>query len=159
LVLHHSTTKFVECQDLFQKFLNFFSKNVDSASIWCYNDAIGGDCVNYLKEVGLRIMTLRRALGITQEALALKVGYTSRSSINKIEKGIVDIPQSKLTELADALLTTPAYIMGWEEETPEEPKLSEGERLVLEAFRQIPEEQQKHFLEMIRAYANSLKKD
>lgn len=115
--------------------------------------------MNYLKEVGLRIMTLRRALGITQEALALKVGYTSRSSINKIEKGIVDIPQSKLTELADALLTTPAYIMGWEEETPEEPKLSEGERLVLEAFRQIPEEQQKHFLEMIRAYANSLKKD
>jgi transcriptional regulator with XRE-family HTH domain len=43
--------------------------------------------------------------------------------------------------------------------SPEEPKLSEGERLVLEAFRQIPEEQQKHFLEMIRAYANSLKKD
>ena len=42
--------------------------------------------------------------------------------------------------------------------TPEEPKLSEGERLVLEAFRQIPEEQQRHFLEMIRAYANSLKK-
>jgi hypothetical protein len=65
----------------------------------------------------------------------------------------------KIAKMAQLFGVTPAYIMGWEEETPEEPKLSEGERLVLEAFRQIPEEQQKYFLEMIRAYANSLKKD
>ena len=45
------------------------------------------------------------------------------------------------------------------ENTPEEPKLTEGERMMLDLFRQIPEEQQKVFLEMGRLYANSLKKD
>lgn len=117
--------------------------------------------MEYLKGVGLRISVLRKALNMTQDDLAKQTGYTSRSSINKIEKGLVDIPQSKLTEIADALHTTPAYIMGWDEEenTPEEPKLTEGERMLLDLFRQIPEEQQKVFLEMGRLYANSLKKD
>jgi transcriptional regulator with XRE-family HTH domain len=36
--------------------------------------------------------------------------------------------------------------------------LTEGEKMLLELFRQIPEEQQKVFLEMGRVYANSLKK-
>jgi hypothetical protein len=43
--------------------------------------------------------------------------------------------------------------------SPEEPKLTEGEELLLELFRQIPEEQQRQFLEIGRAFANSLKKD
>ena len=38
-------------------------------------------------------------------------------------------------------------------------KLTEGEELLLNLFRQIPEDQQKVFLEMGRVYANSLKKD
>ena len=38
-------------------------------------------------------------------------------------------------------------------------QLTEGERLLLDLFRQIPEDQQKVFLEMGRVYANSLKKD
>ena len=38
-------------------------------------------------------------------------------------------------------------------------KLTEGEELLLDLFRQIPEDQQKVFLEMGRVYANSLKKD
>ena len=41
----------------------------------------------------------------------------------------------------------------------EEPKLTEGEQILLELFRQIPEEQQQVFLEMGRVYANSLRKD
>ena len=100
-------------------------------------------------------MTLRRALGITQEALALKVGYTSRSSINKIEKGLVDIPQSKLTELADALYTTPAYIMGWEEEetTPEETKLSEGRQKLIDFAMSVPEEKVDKLLQLIMLFA------
>jgi repressor LexA len=41
------------------------------------------------------------------------LGYKSRSSINKIEKGINDIPQSKIVEFAKALRTTPEELMGW----------------------------------------------
>lgn len=45
------------------------------------------------------------------------------------------------------------------ENTPEEPKLTEGERMLLDLFRQIPEEQQKMFLDMGRVFADNLKKD
>lgn len=71
--------------------------------------------MNFLLSVGLRIRELRYRNNMTQEELALKVGYTSRSSINKIEKGMVDLPQSKIAEIADALGTTPGYLMGWDE--------------------------------------------
>ena len=95
---------------------------------------------------------------LSQEEVAKAIGST-KQAVYKYETGIVtNIPMDKIAKMAQLFGVTPAYIMGWEEETPEEPKLSEGERLVLEAFRQIPEEQQKYFLEMIRAYANSLKK-
>ena len=40
------------------------------------------------------------------------MGYRSRSSITKLEKGINDLPQSKVEELAQALETTPAALLG-----------------------------------------------
>lgn len=43
--------------------------------------------------------------------------------------------------------------------SPAELELSEGERMLIEVFRQIPEAQRKVFLEMGIAYANSLKKE
>jgi transcriptional regulator with XRE-family HTH domain len=97
--------------------------------------------VEYLKDVGARICALRKQLGITQDALAQMVGYTSRSSINKIEKGLVNLPQSKIAEIASALFTTPAALMGWEEEnSPEEPKLTEGEVRLLEVYRRASDD-------------------
>ena len=49
---------------------------------------------------------------------------------------------------------------GEEKEIPGESiKLTEDEEMLLNLFRQIPEDQQKVFLEMGRVYANSLKKD
>ena len=65
--------------------------------------------------IGKRIKERREELGLSQEDLAIKLGYKSRSTINKIESGINDITQSKVIEFAKALNTTPAYLMGWEE--------------------------------------------
>ena len=65
--------------------------------------------------IGERIKTRREYLNISQDELAKKLGYKSRSSINKIELGINDITQSKIKAIADILETTPAYIMGWED--------------------------------------------
>lgn len=61
-----------------------------------------------------RIKKKREELGMSQEELANKLGYKSRSSINKIEMGLSDIPFSKIKDFAVALETTEAYIMGWE---------------------------------------------
>lgn len=69
-----------------------------------------------------RIKSRRTELGLTVEELAHKMGYKDKSSISKIENGKADIPQSKIAAFADALQTTPAYLMGWEEQP--EPKKS-----------------------------------
>lgn len=106
-----------------------------------------------MSTVGENILRMRKRLGWTQEELATKMGYKSKSTINKIELGINDIPQSKIVKFADVLGTTPAHLMGWNDEeenlSPEEPELSEGEKMLLELFRQVPEDKQELVLQMI----------
>ena len=62
-----------------------------------------------------RIRSRREQLGMSQQELANKLGYKSRSAINKIESGLRDINQSKLEDFAAALQTTPSYLMGWDD--------------------------------------------
>ena len=64
-----------------------------------------------------RIKHKRIELNMTQEELAYKLGYKSRSAINKIEKGLRDINQSQVMAFANALQCTPAYLMGWGDDT------------------------------------------
>lgn len=66
--------------------------------------------------VGERIKQRRLELGLSQDELAKKVGYKSRSSINKIELSR-DLPLRKVELMAKALDTTPGYLMGWSDET------------------------------------------
>lgn len=68
-----------------------------------------------------RIKSRRTELGLTVEELAHKMGYKDKSSISKIENGKADIPQSKIAAFADALETTTAYLMGWEEQPTPKP--------------------------------------
>ena len=56
----------------------------------------------------------REELGFTQAQLAKSAGYADKTMISKIEKGQVDLPQSKIEIIAKALFTTPAILMGWE---------------------------------------------
>ena len=81
-------------------------------------------------ELYKRIRQRRELLGMSQDELSRKLGYKSRSSINKIEKGENDIPQSKIVAFAEALDTTPEYLMGWNDRanvaSKEETKLLEG---------------------------------
>ena len=69
-----------------------------------------------MSEIGKNIMKRRKEIGLTQEDLAYKLGYKSKSTINKIELGINDVSQSKVKKFAEVLNTTPAYLMGWEKE-------------------------------------------
>ncbi len=63
-----------------------------------------------------KIKQRRLELNMSQDELARKLGYKSRSTVNKIEAGINDITQTKIMAFAKALDTTPAYLMGWEDE-------------------------------------------
>ena len=63
-------------------------------------------------DLSSRIRQRREQLGLSQEELAARMGYRSKSSITKLEKGTNDLPRAKLEELAAALDTTPAWLMG-----------------------------------------------
>lgn len=66
-------------------------------------------------ELYKNIKKQRQQLNLTQTELAQKLGYADKSMIAKIEKGQVDLPQSKIIAFADALETTPGLLMGWSE--------------------------------------------
>ena len=82
--------------------------------------------------VGERIKRRRDELGISQEQLAEILGYKSKTSIHKVEQGITDLPLSKVKMFAEALKTTPSYIMGWTLEEEKINLLSKRERLQLD---------------------------
>lgn len=73
-----------------------------------------------MAEIGKRIKQKREELKITQEELAVKLGYKSKTTIAKIENGTNDIVQSKVVEFAKALNTTVAYLMGWDDNEEQE---------------------------------------
>lgn len=78
---------------------------------------------------GERVKHRREMLDdFSQEKLAKLVGYGGRAAINKVEKGIIKVPQDKVELYAKALQTSPAYLMGW----VDDPELSHEETLELE---------------------------
>lgn len=96
------------CQLLFY-FVDFRTTNV-------YNDIHKENTRRDIMDIGERIRERRESLGMTQSELARAVGYTSRSTINKIERDGRGISQDKIVAIAKALKVTPSYLMGWEDE-------------------------------------------
>lgn len=84
-----------------------------------------------------RIRERREQLNISQEELAQKLGYKSRSTITRIESGENDIPQSKIKAFADALETTPAYLMGIEEKISQSALIQVNNGQAVVSSRQI----------------------
>lgn len=69
-----------------------------------------------MENYGIRIRNRRIELGMSQQELADRLGYTDRSTIAKIETGKNDISLNKFKELADALQIAPAKLLGWEDD-------------------------------------------
>lgn len=73
---------------------------------------------------GEKIYKLRTEQGMTLEELGNKVG-SGKSTVRKWEKGIIaNMKRDKILKVAEALHTTPAYLMGWSEETTSIPDLT-----------------------------------
>ncbi len=77
----------------------------------------------------------RLDLGLTMEELGKKIGV-SKATIQRYESGeIKNVRRDKIAKLANALDTTPAYLMGWEDTIADEDKeivnyfLSLGDKL------------------------------
>lgn len=105
--------------------------------------------------IGQRVKLRREELGLSQEELAKRIGYKSKTSINKIELDFRNLTQSKIKAIADALDTTPSYIMGWDEEGEEAKKAAPSEEDSLNAeiiklFMGLTADQKKEALNYLR---------
>ena len=65
-----------------------------------------------MDDFGVRVRAARVAAGLTQLELARAMGYSTRSTISRIESGDNQVPMDRLDALAAALRTTPAYLLG-----------------------------------------------
>lgn len=101
--------------------------------------------------IGEKIKQRRLELGITQRELARRMGYSDNSTLNRIEKGLVDVTQSKVVQFANVLSCSIAYLMDWEEDKkiPTDKNLTDGEQLLLELFHKVPDDKKEMLLKMI----------
>ena len=109
--------------------------------------------------IGEKIKYLRKQQRITQEELAAAAG-TTKQTIHKYETGIIsNIPASKIKAMSDKLHTTPAYLMGWDNNPDAKPQttlprqtsehlfLSPTQQQIISNCRQLNETGQKKVLD------------
>lgn len=68
-------------------------------------------------EVGRRIKERRKSLGLSAETVADRMGVSPATVYRYESSDIMNMGIDKLKLIADALETTPAYLMGWNEES------------------------------------------
>lgn len=86
--------------------------------------------------VGDRIKELRIKNGLSQIELADKIGST-KQAVYKYEKGIVtNIPFEKIQKLSRALLTTPTYLLGIEENKMQSPIIDKKYKMFKERLNE-----------------------
>ena len=106
-----------------------------------------------LEHFGANIRRLRLALDMSQDDLAALCGYTSRSSIAKIEAGAIDIPQGKIQKFAAALHVKPSDILAAAPVEPLPGPIVELEEII----KELNEKQLQKLLElakMIKQYGD-----
>ena len=121
------------------------------------------DANNKVALCGERIAEALSKKGMRQSELCKQTGIP-KSSMSLYLSGAYEPKQDKIYKMAKALDVSSEWLMGydvpmmrlpWEEISPGEIQLTEGEEKMLELFRLIPEDQQQMALEMIRAALKS----
>ena len=104
-----------------------------------------------------RIQTLCKAKGVTGSRMCLDLGI-SKSTLSDIKCGRKKgISTDNAQKIASYLGVTVGYLLGEEEtkKSPAEPILNEGEKMLIELFRLVPEDKQKMVIQMVRAALDS----
>ncbi len=92
---------------------------------------------------GTRLYLARTWKHMTQEELAQKLGYKSKSSINKIELGKANLSPEKIFLCAQILDVAPMYLLGYTDDPhyeKEEIELKEMEESLVSDFRRLNKE-------------------
>ena len=115
-----------------------------------------------IEKCAARIAKALSIRGMRQSDLCEKTKIP-KSAISQYISGAFEPKQDRLYIIAQALNVDPVWLMGYDvpmekkaptEEKkipPSEPSLTEGEKLMLELFRRIPEDRQQAALDLLRA--------
>lgn len=104
-----------------------------------------------------RIKALVEESGLSYQDLEGLTGI-KRSSLQRYASGATTkIPLEVIEKLSIAFNVSQEYLMGWDEkkDSPTERELNEGEKILLDLFNKVPEDQQQLVLQMIRAALGS----
>lgn len=107
--------------------------------------------------IGTRIKKRRKELGLSADKLASMIGK-DRSTVFRYERGdIENLPLDILEPISNALLTTPAYLMGWEDEeektaTQKDSGMSEAKRELLALAESCTDEEASRLLQMMELF-------
>ena len=100
-----------------------------------------------------KVKKRREELEWSQEELARRMGYSSRTSINKIENGR-PCSQKIIARLADALCVSIPYLMDWEIEeekkSTEYDGLSEKTKALMDFAKSVPEDKVDYILKVMK---------
>lgn len=111
-----------------------------------------------------RLHEIMKEKGIKQADLARMTGI-SRGAISNYVLGRYEPKSDIINKFAKVLNCSEMWLWGYDvpmkrqESSPNEMKLTEGEELLLQLFRQIPEDAQKMYLEVLRASLKNQSKD
>lgn len=104
-----------------------------------------------------RIKSLIEESGKSYQDLEKLTGV-KKSSLQRYASGVTTkIPLDVIEKLSIAFNVSQEYLMGWDEKenSPSEPQLTEGEKVLLDLFNRVPKDQQQLVLQMIRAALGS----
>lgn len=104
-------------------------------------------------EIYDRIKLRRKELGLSAEFVAEKLGVSPATIYRYEKKDIKKFPTEILEPLATVLRTTPAYLMGWDENIS---SLSDEEldRQIIEVFNRLSDDKQKQALDYLTFLAS-----
>ena len=114
---------------------------------------------NRQESISARIKKALRIKGMKQADLC-QITKIPKSSLSQYLSGDFEPKQDRINLITKALNVSEAWLMGFDvpmarqdtekNSSPEEIKLNEGEQLLLDLFRKIPEDKQGLVLQMIR---------
>ena len=114
--------------------------------------------------IAVRIKKALKIKGMKQAELC-KLANIPKSSLSQYLNGDFEPKQDRIYLIAQALNVSEAWLMGFDvpmerqvkKASPSEAELSEGEKMLLDLFRLVPEDKQELVLQMIRVALGNLK--
>lgn len=107
--------------------------------------------------VGDRIKLRRKELGMSADKLGEVIGK-NRATVFRYENGAIEkMPIDVIEPIAEALLTTPGYLMGWENNeektaTQKDSGMSEAKQQLLALAESCSDEEASRLLQMMELF-------